>query len=113
MPATRAAVLFEGVSKAFGRNAIYEGLDLTVIKGEVLTILGGSGTGKSVMLKMMLGLIPWDAGQVTVLGTDITDLDDAQLLPVRRRLGMVFQSSALFDSLTVLENLAYPLIERG
>jgi phospholipid/cholesterol/gamma-HCH transport system ATP-binding protein len=106
-------IRFEGVDKAFGSNVIYEGLDLSVRKGEVLTILGGSGTGKSVMLKMMLGLIPWDAGRVTVLGTDITGLDDAQLLPVRRRIAMVFQNSALFDSLTVFENLAYPLVERG
>jgi phospholipid/cholesterol/gamma-HCH transport system ATP-binding protein len=106
-------IRFEHVDKAFGANVIYRDLCLSVRKGEVLTILGGSGTGKSVMLKMMLGLIPWDAGHVTVLDTDITDLDDAQLLPVRRRLGMVFQSAALFDSLTVLENLAYPLIERG
>ena len=107
------AVRFEGVCKAFGTNVIYEDLDLAVRKGEVLTILGGSGSGKSVMLKMMLGLLPWDAGRVVVLGQDITGFDDARLLPVRRRLGMVFQNSALFDSLTVFENLAYPLLERG
>jgi phospholipid/cholesterol/gamma-HCH transport system ATP-binding protein len=106
-------VRFEGVSKAFARNVIYEDLNLSVRKGEVLTILGGSGTGKSVMLKMMLGLIPWDTGRVVVLGEDITGYDDARLLPVRLRLGMVFQNAALFDSLTVFENLAYPLIERG
>lgn len=106
-------VRFEGVDKAFGSNVIYRGLSLSIMRGEVITILGGSGTGKSVMLKMMLGLIPWDAGRVTVLGTDITGMDDAQLLPVRRRIGMVFQNAALFDSLTVFENLAYPLLERG
>jgi phospholipid/cholesterol/gamma-HCH transport system ATP-binding protein len=106
-------VEFLGVDKTFGDNVIYEGLDLRVEKGEVLTILGASGSGKSVMLKMMLGLIPWDAGRVIVLGDDITDRRDAELLPVRRRLGMVFQNAALFDSLTVYENLAYPLIERG
>lgn len=109
----REVIRFEGVDKAFGSNVIYEGLDLSIQQGEVLTILGGSGTGKSVMLKMMLGIIPWDAGHVTVLGQDITGWDDEQLLPVRRRIGMVFQNAALFDSLTVLENLAYPLIERG
>ncbi len=106
-------IRFENVDKAFGSNVIYEGLNLSVKKGEVLTILGGSGTGKSVMLKMMLGLMTWDAGRVIVLGTDITGLDDAQMLPVRRRVGMVFQNAALFDSLTVFENLAYPLVERG
>ena len=106
-------IRFEDVYKAFGSNVIYEGLDLSVRKGEVITILGGSGTGKSVMLKMMLGLIPWDSGRVVVFDHDITGWDDAKLLPVRRRLGMVFQNAALFDSLTVYENLAYPLIERG
>lgn len=110
---TDIVVQFEAVDKAFGDNVIYEGLDLSVQKGEVLTILGASGSGKSVMLKMMLGLLGWDGGRVTVLGEDITGKRDAQLLPIRRRLGMVFQNSALFDSLTVFENLAYPLIERG
>ena len=81
------AVRFQGVDKAFGKNVIYEGLDLTIRKGEVLTILGGSGSGKSVMLKMMLGLIPWDRGSVTVLGEDITGKGDRQLLPIRKRLG--------------------------
>ena len=104
---------FEGVYKAFGKNVIYEDLNLVVRKGEVLTILGGSGTGKSVMLKMMLGLIDADRGRVHVLGEDITGWGDTQLLPVRRRIGMVFQNAALFDSLTVFENLAYPLVERG
>jgi phospholipid/cholesterol/gamma-HCH transport system ATP-binding protein len=107
------AVRFSGLYKAFGKNVIYEDLNLTVQKGEILTILGGSGTGKSVMLKMILGLIAWDRGQVVVLGEDITGYDDARLLPLRRRIGMVFQNAALFDSLTVYENLIYPLVERG
>jgi phospholipid/cholesterol/gamma-HCH transport system ATP-binding protein len=107
------AVEFQGVYKAFGSNVLYEDLDLVVRKGEVLTILGGSGSGKSVMLKMMLGLVPADRGRICVLGEDITDHDDSQMLPIRRRLGMVFQQAALFDSLTVFENLAYPLDERG
>jgi phospholipid/cholesterol/gamma-HCH transport system ATP-binding protein len=108
-----AAIRFEHVHKAFGSNTIYDDLNLEIQKGEVLTILGGSGTGKSVMLKMMLGIIPWDRGRVHVLGTDITGLSDRAILPVRRRLGMVFQQAALFDSLTVFDNLAYPLVERG
>jgi phospholipid/cholesterol/gamma-HCH transport system ATP-binding protein len=106
-------VEFQRVDKAFGDNVIYEGLDLRIHKGEVLTILGASGSGKSVMLKMMLGLVGWDAGRVLVLGEDITGRSDAAMLPVRRRLGMVFQNAALFDSLTVFDNLAYPLLERG
>lgn len=107
------AVRLEGVYKAFGDNVIFEDLDLVIRKGEVLTILGASGSGKSVMLKMMLGLIPCDAGRITVFGQDITDLDDRAMLAVRKRVGMVFQGSALFDSLTVFENIAYPLVERG
>jgi phospholipid/cholesterol/gamma-HCH transport system ATP-binding protein len=103
----------EGLHKAFGDNVIYEGLDLAIERGEVLTILGASGSGKSVMLKMILGLLDWDAGAIRVFGEDITGKPDAALLPVRRRIGMVFQNAALFDSLTVFENLAYPLIERG
>jgi phospholipid/cholesterol/gamma-HCH transport system ATP-binding protein len=71
------AVRFEGVGKAFGKNVLYEDLCLSVRRGEVLTILGGSGSGKSVMLKMMLGLVPSDRGRVVVLGQDITGLDDA------------------------------------
>lgn len=107
------AVRMDGVCKAFGSNVLYEDLSLSVYKGEVLTILGGSGSGKSVMLKLILGLLPCDAGRIAVLGEDITDYDDTRMLPVRRRLGMVFQQAALFDSLTVFENLAYPLDERG
>ena len=103
----------QDVDKAFGDNVIYEHLNLAVHKGEVLTILGGSGSGKSVMLKMMLGLLPWDGGRVVVLGEDLTGKSDAELLPVRRRMGMVFQNAALFDSLSVFDNLAYPLLERG
>ena len=107
------AVRFEAVCKAFGKKVLYDGLNITVQRGEVITILGGSGSGKSVLLKMMLGLLPWDSGRVIILGQDITGLGDAELLPVRRRLGMVFQNAALFDSLSVFENLAYPLFERG
>jgi phospholipid/cholesterol/gamma-HCH transport system ATP-binding protein len=76
--ASEAAVEFQGVYKAFGNNVLYEDLNLVVHKGEVLTILGGSGSGKSVMLKMMLGLVPADLGSIRVLGEDITGHDDAQ-----------------------------------
>jgi phospholipid/cholesterol/gamma-HCH transport system ATP-binding protein len=113
MDAVDEVVRFESVCKAFADNVVFEDLDLSIRKGEVLTILGASGSGKSVLLKMMLGLIPSDTGRIIVLGHDITGLDDRAMLAIRKRVGMVFQSAALFDSLSVFENIAYPLIERG
>lgn len=107
------AVEIAGVYKAFGPKSIYEGLSLTLKRGEILTILGGSGTGKSVMLKMILGLMEWDAGSVKVNGVELTGLSERAMVGMRRDVGMVFQQSALFDSLTVYENIAFPLRERG
>lgn len=107
------AIAFEGVSKAFGANTIYSGLDLRVQQGEVLTILGSSGSGKSVMLKMMLGLIAADSGRVCVGGSDLADLDETGLQGIRRKVGMLFQGSALFDSMNVFDNVSYALVERG
>lgn len=107
------AIAFEGVSKAFGSNVIYSGLDLRVRRGEVLTILGESGSGKSVMLKMMLGLVAPDDGRVLVDGGDLGELDEAGLQTIRRKVGMLFQGSALFDSMSVFDNVAYALVERG
>lgn len=106
-------VRFVDVSMAFGALSVFEHLNLDVKHGEVLTIIGGSGCGKSVLLKMILGLLQWQSGAVTVDGADITHFDEGQMLPVRRKVGMLFQNGALFDSLTVLENIAYPLRERG
>jgi len=97
----------------FGKHAVFEGLNLDVYDGEILTLLGGSGCGKSVLLRMALGLLQWQAGKVLVDGEDISDFDETKMLPVRRKLGMLFQSGALFDSLSVYENVAYPLRERG
>jgi len=104
-------ISFERLHKAFGRKKIYEGLDLSVQKGETLTVIGGSGTGKSVLLKCLIGLQAPDQGRVWFDGQDLTGLDEAGFLPVRRRVAMVFQGAALFDSLTVGENVAYPLRE--
>lgn len=106
------AVEIRGLHKAFGSKRIYEGLDFTLRRGEILTILGGSGTGKSVMLKMMLGLMDWDQGSVKVNGVELTGLTEHAMVKVRRDVGMVFQQAALFDSLTVYENIAFPLRER-
>jgi phospholipid/cholesterol/gamma-HCH transport system ATP-binding protein len=108
-----SVVSFEHVDKAFGPKVIYRDLNLSVERGEILTILGGSGTGKSVMLKMMLGLMEPDAGRVVVLDQDVGALREGGLLGIRRKVGMLFQSGALFDSMTVYDNVAYALVERG
>ncbi|HYQ29628.1 MAG TPA: ATP-binding cassette domain-containing protein [Polyangiaceae bacterium] len=102
---------FKGIKKAFGQKIIYSGLNLKVLPGEVLTICGGSGVGKSVMLKMLIGLLHADAGTITFDGADVTRMAEEQLSLVRRRIAMLFQSGALFDSLTVGENVAYGLEE--
>ena len=102
---------FEDVWKAFGSTSIYEGVNLEVRRGEVLTIMGGSGTGKSVLLKLLIGLHRPDKGHIWVGGKDIAELAEEDLLPVRRQIGMVFQGAALFDSLDVYENVAYAIRE--
>jgi len=104
-------IAYEDVWKRFGPKRIYEGLNLEVHRGEVITIIGGSGSGKSVMLKMLIGLLYPDRGRILFDGTDVPDLDEKGLLEVRRRIGMLFQGSALFDSLSVGENVAYGLRE--
>ena len=104
-------IRFEGLAKAFGTKRIYDHLDLGVRAGEILTVIGGSGTGKSVLLKCLIGLLHPDGGKILFQGQDVTDLPEEQMLPVRRKVGMVFQGAALFDSLTVGENVAFPLRE--
>jgi len=104
-------ISYRGVKKAFGQNVIYDGLNLDILRGETITVIGGSGTGKSVMLKMLIGLLRPDEGQVSFDGTEVTALGENGLIPVRRRIAMLFQGAALFDSLTVAENIEYPLRE--
>ncbi len=104
-------VEFRDVYKAYGPKQVLKGADLQVYRGEVLVILGGSGTGKSVTLRHMLGLESPDAGRVLVEDEDITDLPEEELYRVRMKFGMLFQSGALFDSMTVFENVAFPLRE--
>ncbi len=106
-------IVYRGVKKAFGRQVVYDGLDVEVRRGETLCIIGPSGVGKSVMLKLLTGLLPIDDGEIWFDGDKVSDYDsDAQYLPVRKRIAMVFQGAALFDSLTVYENVAYPLREQ-
>jgi phospholipid/cholesterol/gamma-HCH transport system ATP-binding protein len=104
-------VQLSGVHKRFGDKVIYRGLDLAVKRGETLTVLGPSGVGKSVMLKLLIGLHRADGGRIVVDGNDVGALDDHGLRGLRRKVGMLFQGAALFDSMTVGENVAYGLRE--
>jgi phospholipid/cholesterol/gamma-HCH transport system ATP-binding protein len=104
-------IRFENLHKSFGPKVVFDGLNLGVRAGETLTVIGGSGTGKSVLLKSLIGLVHPDSGQVAFKGADITYLSEHEFLDVRRQVAYVFQGSALFDSLSVGENIAYPLRE--
>lgn len=108
-----AAVRLDEVWKAFGATRVLRGLGLEVPRGATLTVMGGSGSGKTVLLRLVAGLVKPDSGRIEVLGLETTPLPEDALLPVRRRMGFVFQSAALFDSLTVYENVAYPLREHA
>ncbi len=99
------------VHKAFGKHVVYEDMSLTIGEGETLTVIGGSGMGKSVCLKLMLGILHADGGSVLFRGQDVGDLDHEGLRQLRRRVAMVFQGGALFDSMTVLDNVGYALRE--
>lgn len=102
---------FRDVWKSFNNHQVLKGLSLSIYRGETLVILGRSGCGKSVTLKILLGLIQPDSGSVIVDGIDIAALPERELFPIRRRMGMLFQGSALFDSLTIGENVAFALKE--
>lgn len=107
------AVVLDDVKKSFdgGREFILKGIDLKVPKGSLTSIIGFSGTGKSVMLKHILGLFKPSSGRINILGTDILSLTDNQLTQFRCNYGVLFQSAALFDDMTVLENVCFPLEE--
>ncbi len=98
--------------KSFGDNHVLRGIDLTIETGTTFVILGGSGSGKTVLMKHVIGLLKPDRGAVTVDGVAISDLSGKDLTEARRRFGMVFQGAALFDSMTVFENVAFPLREK-
>ncbi len=106
-----ALIEFRNVKKAFGPKVVYEDLNLDVHKGESLTIIGGSGMGKSVALKLLIGLLRVDAGTITFAGERIDGIHERAYAGVRRRIGMLFQGAALFDSLSVHDNVAYGLRE--
>ena len=104
-------IRFRHVQKAFGPKVIYRDLNMVIPRGEVLTVVGGSGVGKSVMLKMLIGLLRPDGGSVVFDEQEVTNMNEEQLSVVRRRIAMLFQSGALFDSINVGGNVAYGLDE--
>lgn len=107
------AIEFRDVYLSFDERAILKGLTFKVLRGETKIILGGSGGGKSTIIKLVLGLLKPDAGRILVDGEDITDYNEQQMMTVRKKIGMVFQEGALFDSLSVYHNVAYRLHEQG
>jgi phospholipid/cholesterol/gamma-HCH transport system ATP-binding protein len=107
------AIEFQNVTLAFDEQVILNDLSFKVQKGETKIILGGSGGGKSTTIKLILGLLKPDSGRIVVDGEDITEYTEAQMMSVRKKIGMIFQEGALFDSLSVYDNVAYRLHEQG
>jgi phospholipid/cholesterol/gamma-HCH transport system ATP-binding protein len=101
----------KGLVSAFGDQVVHDGVDLTVKSGEIFGVVGGSGTGKSVLLNTIIGLKPPDAGEVRVFGVNIADANERAMMSVERRWGVLFQAGALFSNLTVRENVAAPMQE--
>jgi len=106
-------IRLEGVHKAFGNLVVLDGVDLAIRPGETTVVIGPSGCGKSVLLKHIIGLLHPDRGKVYFRGQVVSGMTDRQLVGVRRRMGFLFQGGALFDSMTVQENVCFPLIEHG
>jgi phospholipid/cholesterol/gamma-HCH transport system ATP-binding protein len=109
----RPFISLRGLEKSYGPKHVLRGVDLDVFAGETVVVLGGSGEGKSVLLRHINGLERPERGEVWVDGKRLNDLSEDELFPVRRRVAMVFQLGALFDSLTVYENVSYPIREHG
>jgi phospholipid/cholesterol/gamma-HCH transport system ATP-binding protein len=107
------AIRVRGLHKSFGSKVVLDGVDLDVQRGSSTVIIGGSGTGKSVLLKHIIGLMKPDSGSVEVEGVAINELGNREITRFRRRFGMAFQEGALFDSMTVEQNVAFPLIRQG
>ncbi len=106
-------IVFEDVSLAFDQKVVLDKISFQLDRGETKAIFGVAGSGKSTILKLAMGLLKPDSGRVHVLGADITDMSEEDLFTLRSKIGMVFQESALFDSLTVRENVAFRLLEEG
>ena len=106
-------IVFKDLFKSFGRKEVLQGVNLRVRKGETVVILGGSGSGKSVLIRHTIGLHRPDSGEVWVDGTEISGFSEDDLMPVRKKVGMLFQGGALFDSMDVFENVAFALREHS
>ena len=104
-------IAVRGLKKAFGRKVVLDGIDLDVGKGESVVVIGGSGTGKSVLVKCILGLLDADAGSIKIDGEEVTRLPRSKREAMMQKFGMLFQGAALFDSLRVWENVAFGLIQ--
>lgn len=102
-------IVIEEIHKSFGDQKVLNGITLRVSAGETVAVLGRSGTGKSVLLKLMIRLLPIDSGSVCVMGEEINALNEHELYAIRKKVGFLFQQAALYDSLTVRENVAFPL----
>src|SRR5205809_2677254 len=107
------SIEFRNVTMIYDGRTVLNDLSFKVMKGETKIILGGSGCGKSTTIKLVLGLIKPDSGQILVEGEDVTNYNETQMMRVRKKLGMIFQEGALFDSLSVYENVAFKLHEQG
>lgn len=113
MNSEETLIKFENVSLKFGSHIVHEDISFGVRRGEVVTLLGPSGTGKTVVLKMIIGLLKASSGYISVMGEEINSLSEEELWPIRDKIGMLFQGAALFDSLNVYENVAYALREKS
>jgi len=108
----RWQIRVRGLHKTFGHHHVLRGVDLDIERGKINIIIGGSGQGKTVLMKHLMGLLKPDDGHIWVDGVDMVELEDLEMARMRRKFGMVFQYAALFDSMNVVENIAFPLIER-
>lgn len=111
IPTKKPLIEIRGIHKSFGKKVVHRGIDLDIYPGEVLALMGGSGCGKSVLLRMIVGLEKPDRGTITFNGQHIEKLSEESLVPIRKKIAYVFQYGALFDSFSIEENLAYPLTE--
>jgi len=108
---SKIIIEFKDVYKSFNGILVHNGINLSILEGEIISLLGGSGSGKSVLLKELIGLMKPDKGDILVLDNNVTQMNEEALIALREHIGMLFQGAALFDSLTVFENIAYPLRE--